>query len=70
MLASVEGQKDVVKHLLSKKASVSLKDISGATVTFLTASVGNYEILKLLLVNPRALAEINTKDGVSDVANS
>ena len=65
MLACVEGHKDLVKVLLSKKASVSLKDINGATATFLTASVGNYEILKLLLSNHRALAEINTKDRVS-----
>ena len=32
---------------------------------FITASVGNYEVLKMLLANPRAIAEINMKNRVS-----
>ncbi|XP_064390639.1 uncharacterized protein LOC135338431 isoform X3 [Halichondria panicea] len=62
MIASKEGHKDIVSYLLAKKASVSHTDVEGATVLFVTASVGNYEVLKLLLSNPRAIAEINTKN--------
>ncbi len=65
MIASKEGHKDIVSFLLSMKASVGHKDIKGATVLFVTASVGNYEVLKLLLNNPRTIAEINTKNRVS-----
>ncbi len=65
MIASKEGHKDIVSYLLAKKASVSHTDVEGATVLFVTASVGNYEVLKLLLSNPRAIAEINTKNRVS-----
>ena len=64
MIAAIEGHKELVSYLLDKKASVSHRDIEGATVVFVTASVGNYEVLKLLLANPRAIAEINTKNRV------
>lgn len=65
MVASINGHKNIVKYLLSRNASVSLGDIDGATVTFLAASAGNYEVLKVLLTNPRVLAEIDMKDKVS-----
>ena len=63
MLASIDGNKEMVLVLLKYKASVIARDIKGCTALYHAASNGNYEVVKVLVAQP--LTEVNVKNKVS-----
>ena len=64
MLAAIEGNKEMVSTLLKHKASVTAKDKDEQTALYHAVSNGNYEVTKLLALQPHS--DINTKNRVSE----
>ncbi len=62
ILAAIQDSKDMTRVLLKHKASVVAVDDAGCSALFYAAFYGNYEIVKMLVANPRT--EINVKNKV------
>ena len=65
MLASQEGNIEIVKLLLEASANVNDKEIKGWTALMLASQEGNIEIVKLLL---ETKADVNEKNNNGDIA--
>jgi uncharacterized protein len=69
MIASLKGNVDAIKYLISKKVAINTADSGGATALHFASSQGNIEGIKLL-IQSGADVNVSDKKGLTPLINA